>query len=146
MCVHLCKGPMKLVCPIHVYTQVTPSEKLTEFHERSFYENCHTLSIFVNVWQFWRQQVSRRMTVHIPTQCMDIWICNFFSPYWWSSPTWAMASSSLRFLGHTWHTKIHRTPLDKLSVCTETSTWQHTVLIKDKRSPLGFEPTIPGSK
>jgi hypothetical protein len=28
----------------------------------------------------------------------------------------------------------------------ETSTWQHTTLIRDKEWPVGFEPTMPPSK
>jgi len=39
------------------------------------------------------------------------------------------------------HTTIGRIPLDKLPVQTESSTWQHTTLKKDRHPCLNFAAT-----
>ena len=42
------------------------------------------------------------------------------------------------------HTPLCRTPLEEWSARTETSTWKHTTLTRQRSmSPVGFEPAIP---
>ena len=64
-----------------------------------------------------------------------------------NSPTWALATSFLRFLDHIqWPTTVGRTALNKGSALAETWTWQHTTLTRQTfMSPAGFEPPISAS-
>ena len=75
--------------------------------------------------------------------CMYIYIYIFF--LWRCDPTWAMASSLLRFLDHTQRrTTFGRTPLDERSSSRRDFylTTHNTHNRQTYMPPVGFEPTI----
>jgi hypothetical protein len=72
---------------------------------------------------------------------------NFFFFLWLDSPIWAWASSFRRgfMITHIWDTPQSVGLLwTRDQFVTETSTWQHTTLTRDRHPcpPVGFEPMI----